>query len=126
MFPCREINIKLCQSYTKTCVYEIWYNNPCFKQILFSKYATDLKTTVTKRSLKNLGVLLSFPAVKLFFLSTVFLFSTVIGTLFFIRKCLFVELRHRMIKSCLFLVHNCLLSEFDSIVGSKLIYQSVC
>ncbi len=65
------------------------------------------------------------PAGKLFFLSTVFLFSTVIGTLFFIRKCLFVELRHRMIKSCLFLVRNCLLSEFDSIVGSKLIYQSV-
>ncbi len=34
-----------------------------------------------------------FPAGKLFFLSTVFLFSTVIGTLYFIRKCLFVELR---------------------------------
>ena len=66
-----------------------------------------------------------FPAGKLFFLSTVFLFSTVIGTLFFIRKCLFVELRHRMIKSRLFLVRNCLLAEFDSIVGSKLIYQSV-
>ena len=66
-----------------------------------------------------------FPARKLFFLSTVFFYSTVIGTLFFIRKCLFVELRHRMIKSRLFLVRNCLLVEFDSIVGSKLIYQSV-
>lgn len=65
------------------------------------------------------------PARKLFFLSTVFFYSTVIGTLFFIRKCLFVELRHRMIKSRLFLVRNCLLVEFDSIVGSKLIYQSV-
>ena len=51
--------------------------------------------------------------------------STDVGTLFFIRKCLFVELRHRMIKSRLFLVRNCLLVEFDSIVGSKLIYQSV-
>ena len=51
--------------------------------------------------------------------------GTVIGTLFFIRKCLFVELRHRMIKSRLFLVRNCLLSEFDSIVGSKQIYHSV-
>ena len=60
-----------------------------------------------------------------FFLSTVFLFSTVIGTLFHPQKCFFVELRHRMIKSCLFLVRNCLLSKFNSIVGSKLIYRSV-
>ena len=70
-------------------------------------------------------LILISPARKLFFLSTVFFYSTVIGTLFFIRKCLFVELRHRMIKSRLFLVRNCLLVEFDSIVGSKLIYQSV-
>ena len=49
-------------------------------------------------------------------------FYCTIGTLLFIHKCLFVELRHRMIKSHLFLVRNCLLSEFDSIVGLKLIF----
>ena len=42
----------------------------------------------------------------------------------FFHKCLFVELRHRQIKNRLLLVPNCLLLEFDSIFGSKLIYQS--
>jgi len=32
MFLCQEISIKLCQSYTKTYVYDIWYNNLSFKQ----------------------------------------------------------------------------------------------
>ena len=42
------------QNYT----YEIWYSNLSFKQIIFSKYATNLKTTITQRSLNNLGLLL--------------------------------------------------------------------
>ena len=82
--------------------------------------STDLNKTY-----KGSSGLKRHPARKLFFLSTIFFFSTVIGRFFLIHKCLFVELRHRMIKSRLFLVRNCLLAEFDSIVGSKLIYQSV-
>ena len=31
MFLSREINKKLCQSYTKTYIYEIWYKNLSFK-----------------------------------------------------------------------------------------------
>ena len=31
MFLSREINIKLCQSYTKTYIYEIWYKNLSFE-----------------------------------------------------------------------------------------------
>ena len=39
----REIDIKLCQNYTKTHICEIWYKILSFKQIIFSKYATNLK-----------------------------------------------------------------------------------
>ena len=53
MFLFQEIEIKLCQSYTKTYIYEIWYKNLSFEQIIFSKYATNLKTTITQRSLNN-------------------------------------------------------------------------
>ena len=58
MFLSREMNIKLCQIYTKIHIYAILYNGCRFKQIIFSKYETNLKTTITQRSLKNLGLLL--------------------------------------------------------------------
>ena len=58
MFLTREIDIKLCQIYTKTYIYEIWYKNLSFKQIIFSKYATKLKTMINQRSLSSLGLLL--------------------------------------------------------------------
>ena len=42
-------------------IYKILYKNSYrFKQIIFSKYATNLKTTISKRSLSNLGLLLFF------------------------------------------------------------------
>ena len=42
----------LCENY----IYKILYKNRRFKQIIFSKYATNLKTTISQRSLKNLGL----------------------------------------------------------------------
>ena len=35
------------------------YKNSMFKQIIFSKYTTNLKTSISQRSLRNLGLLLS-------------------------------------------------------------------
>ena len=46
MFLSREINIELCQIYTKIHVYTILYRNSRFKQIIFSKYATNQKTKI--------------------------------------------------------------------------------
>ena len=51
MFLSREINIELCQIYTKIHVYTILYRNSRFKQIIFSKYATNQKTTISQRNL---------------------------------------------------------------------------
>ena len=47
MFLSQEIDIKLCQNYTKTYIYEIWYKISSIKQIIFNKYATNLKTTLS-------------------------------------------------------------------------------
>ena len=52
MFLSQEIDIKLCQN-----LHKIWYKILSFKQIIFSKYATNLKTTISQRSLTNLGLL---------------------------------------------------------------------
>ena len=46
-FLSREIDIKLCQNYTKIYIYEILYKSSRFKQIIFSKSATNLKTKIT-------------------------------------------------------------------------------
>ena len=54
----REIFIKLCQSYTRTYIREIWYRNLSFKQIIFCRYTTNTKTTITQKCLRNLGLLL--------------------------------------------------------------------
>ena len=51
MFLSREIDIKQCQIYTKflyVYIYTILYRNSEFKQIIFSKYATNPKTIVTQ------------------------------------------------------------------------------
>ena len=49
---------KLCQNYTNTNICKILYKIRNIKQIIFNKYATNLKTTIFQRSLRNSGVLL--------------------------------------------------------------------
>ena len=58
MFLSREIEIKLCEIYTKIYIYTILYKNSRFKRIIFSKYITNLETTISPRSLRNLGLFL--------------------------------------------------------------------
>jgi len=48
MFLSREIDIKLCQNYTKTGISQILYKSYSIKQIKFNNYATNLKTTCWK------------------------------------------------------------------------------
>ena len=43
MFLSREIDIKLCQNYTKADICQILYKSSRFKQIIFSKYETNLR-----------------------------------------------------------------------------------
>ena len=50
LFLSRKINIKLCQICKKICI-----QNSRFKRI--RKYTTDLKLTISHRSLRNLGLL---------------------------------------------------------------------
>ena len=59
MFLSREIDIQLCQMYTKINVYTIFYKSSGFKKIKFSKYATNLKTMISQRKIiVNIGLLL--------------------------------------------------------------------
>ena len=58
MFLSREIDIKLCQNYTKTYMYQILYKIRSIKQIIFNKYATNLKMTISNRSLRISDLLL--------------------------------------------------------------------
>ena len=60
MFLSQEIEIKLCQIYTKIGIYQILCKIRRFKQIIFSKYATNLKKTISQRSLSNWGLILKF------------------------------------------------------------------
>ena len=58
MFLSREIDIKLCQIHTKIHKYGISYNKCCsIKQIIFNKYATNLKTTISHSNLRISGFL---------------------------------------------------------------------
>ena len=50
-FLSREIDIKLCQFYAKIHIYTISYRNSRFKQLIFSIYATNLKTKISHRKL---------------------------------------------------------------------------
>ena len=58
MFLSREIDITLCQNYTKMFIYQILYKSCSIKQIIFNKYATNLKTTLSYRSLRISNLLL--------------------------------------------------------------------
>ena len=49
--PVSRNDIKLCQNYMKIHIYTILYRNSRFKQIIFSKYATNLKTKISQRNL---------------------------------------------------------------------------
>ena len=53
-----EIDIKRCQIYTKMIYIKFCIKNSGFKRIIFSKYTTNPKTTISQRSLRNLGLLL--------------------------------------------------------------------
>ena len=55
-FLSRKIDIKLCQIYTEIHSYK----SSRFKQIIFNKYATNLKTTISNRSLRISGLLIIF------------------------------------------------------------------
>ena len=59
MFLSREIDIKLCKNYTKSYIYQIWYKSCSIKQTIFYNYATNLKTTISRRSLRISDLLLS-------------------------------------------------------------------
>ena len=58
MFLSREVNIKLCQNYTKMYICKMLYKICSIRQIIFIKYATNLKTAISQRSLKTSGLLL--------------------------------------------------------------------
>ena len=53
LFVSQKIN-KLCQSYTKTNICKIFYTICSIKQIIFNKYAPNLKTSISQRSLSRL------------------------------------------------------------------------
>ena len=59
MFLSREIDIKPCQIYTKIHISAILYISFSIRQIIFNKYATNLKTTISHRSLRISGLLLN-------------------------------------------------------------------
>ena len=46
-----EIDLQLCQIYTKINIYTILYKSSGFNKIKFSKYATNLKTMISQRKL---------------------------------------------------------------------------
>ena len=49
MFLSREIDKKkLCKYYTKIGIYQILYKDSRVKKIILSKYATNLKTTISQ------------------------------------------------------------------------------
>ena len=60
VFLSRDIDIKLCQIYTKMHIYAILYKSFSVKQIIIHKYATNLKTTISHRNLRISGLLLLY------------------------------------------------------------------
>ena len=57
MFLSREIDIKLCWNYTNIYICKFLYKICSIKQIIFNKYAINLKTIISQRSLRNSSVL---------------------------------------------------------------------
>ena len=51
MFLSQEIDLQLCEIYTKININTILYKSSRFKKIKFSKYATNLKTMISQRKL---------------------------------------------------------------------------
>ena len=60
MFLSREMDIKLYTNYTKTYICKMLYKIRSIKQIIFNKYAINLKMTISQRSLRNSGWLQSW------------------------------------------------------------------
>ena len=60
MFLSREMDIKLYTNYTKTYICKMLYKIRSIKQIIFNKYAINLKMTTSQRSLRNSGLLQSW------------------------------------------------------------------
>ena len=58
MFLSREMDLKLCQIYMK--IYAILYKSCRFKQLIFSKYKTNLKKTISYKNLRISGLLLLY------------------------------------------------------------------
>ena len=67
MFLSREIDIKLCQNYTKSYIYQISYKSCNIKQTIFNNYATNLKTTISHRRSKRISDLLLLKNLNLYF-----------------------------------------------------------
>ena len=53
-----KIDINFCQIYKKIYIHKILHKNCRFKQIIFSQYTTNPKTTIPHSSLRKLGLLL--------------------------------------------------------------------
>ena len=62
MYLSREIDIKVCQIYTKIhiYIYAILNKSCSIKRMIFNKCATNLKTTISNRSLRISGLLLYY------------------------------------------------------------------
>ena len=58
MFLSREIQKKTVSTLYKNLYIPILYKTNKFRRIIFSKYTTNLKTTIAQRSPRNLGALL--------------------------------------------------------------------
>ena len=76
MFLSREIDIKLCQNYTKKDICQILYKICSIKQIIFINYATNLKTTISHSNRTwNSQVCDYFKYYKYYVISSFFLYS---------------------------------------------------
>ena len=54
MFLSREIDLKLCQNYTKMHIYQIVYKNCSIKQLIFNKYTNNRKRLYPTAEPENL------------------------------------------------------------------------
>ena len=55
MFLYREIDTKTVSKYTNISIYKILYKSNRFKQIIFSKYANNLKTIISRAAVVHLN-----------------------------------------------------------------------
>ena len=64
MFLSREIDLKLCQNYTKMYIYQIVYKNCSIKQLIFNKYTNNRKRLYPTAEPENL----KFSPIAIFFI----------------------------------------------------------